>query len=138
MGLANLTQGERRGVESKPQVSPADIAFLIVVFSLVCTTFAVSEGLVLGVSGGSSVLQKAGGATILRVAGFPDGHVEVEGRPVSLEMVRPIVESAMAGKDRLVVVAEYRPGASPGLVADILETLRAARVKRISVKELAE
>lgn len=134
--MAKLSEGGQRGVEGKPTVSPADIAFLVVVFLLICATLAVSEGLVLGAWGGGSAIQEVGGRHVLRVVGFPDGHIEIEGHEVSLEMVRPIVESAAAGEDRLVVVAEYGAGTSPGLVSDVVDSLRATRVKGISVRRI--
>lgn len=135
--MAKLTPGQRTKGEGKPRISPADIVFLVVVFCLVCTTFAITEGLVLGARSDGLAFQKVGGGNVLQVTCLADGGVEIRGRRVDLEDLRSAILSAAAGWGRLVVVAEYGLGTSPGFVADVLDTLRAAGVERISVREVA-
>lgn len=112
-------------VDEIPRVSLADMAFLVLIFCLVCTAFAVEEGLGLQLPSNNTI----------GITGFPDGRIEIDGRPVSLDMVRPTVEAALIGNDRLVVVIETDTQSEHGLLVDILDRLESAKASRISLKE---
>jgi biopolymer transport protein ExbD len=129
-----LASGERKAGDSGSRVSPADIVFIVVVFLLLCTSFAISEGLVLGAWGSGGALRSAGESSVLHVTGFAGGSVEIEGRRVDLASVGSAIRSALA-YGRVTVVAEYGPGADPALVADVLDTLKAAGVRKMSMRK---
>jgi len=120
-----------------PNSSLSDIAFLLLIFFMVSTVFAIEEGLILDLPSRDAVAKKISRKNIMTVTGYADGAITVDGEPVALHDVRGRVEQAMMENDKLIVVVETHPQATYGLMIDMLDELKLAQAQRVSLKTLA-
>jgi len=119
-----------------PNSSLSDIAFLLLIFFMVSTVFAIEEGLILDLPSKEAVAKKISRKNIMRVTGYADGSITVDDEPVALYEVRSRVEKAMMENDKLIVVVETDPQATYGLMIDMLDELKLAQAMRVSLKTL--
>jgi len=119
-----------------PNSSLSDIAFLLLIFFMVSTVFAIEEGLILDLPSKDAVAKKISRKNIMRVTGYADGTIMVDDEPVALHDVRTRVEQAMMDNDKLIVVVETDPQATYGLMIDMLDELKLAQAQRVSLKTL--
>ena len=117
-----------------PTASLADISFLLLIFFLSTTMFAVEHGIPLVLPGAGSATVKVKRSSVVVVRANADGTIEVDKEPVSLGRLRTIVEAKLAENSDLVVVLETHPDSEYGLMVDILDELRLADARRISLK----
>jgi biopolymer transport protein ExbD len=73
---------------------------------------------------------------ILEVKAFPNGAITVADDQVPLAQLRPIVERKLAANEKLIVVIQTHPDAEYGLMIDILDELKLAKCRRISLKTM--
>ena len=131
--------GRRSRVSDEiPNASLSDIAFLLLIFFMVSTVFAIEEGLLLQLPSREGVVKKIARKNILRIAAYPDGHVEIDDQLVSLDQIKLRVEEAIVENPKVVVVVETHPEARYGLMIDVLDELKLAQATRISLKPLLE
>ncbi len=121
-----------------PNSSLADIAFLLLIFFMVSTVFAVEEGLLLQLPSQEGIVKKISRKNIMRLSAFPDGHVEMDDELIPINQIKVRVEQAIIDNPKLVVVVETHPEARYGLMIDVLDELKLARATRISLKPLLE
>ncbi|MFH1312049.1 MAG: biopolymer transporter ExbD [Candidatus Eisenbacteria bacterium] len=121
-----------------PNSSLADIAFLLLIFFMVSTVFAIEEGLLLQLPSQEGVVKKISRKNIMRLSVYPDGHVNMDDELISVDNIKTRVEMAILENDKLVVVVETHPDAKYGLMIDVLDELKLARATRISLKPLLE
>ena len=116
--------------------SMSDIAFLLLVFFIVTTIFALEEGIPLVLPARSSEVAKVKQKNILEIKAFPDGSVVSENVNIGLQGVRPMVERKLAENDKLIVVIITHPDAEYGLMVDLLDEIKLANCRRISLKSM--
>lgn len=116
--------------------SMSDIAFLLLIFFLVTTIFALEQGIPIILPGKESTNVKVKRKNILEVKAYPNGAVVVEGEQIPLSRLRVIVERKLAQNDKLIVVIQTHPDAEYGLMVDILDELKLAKCRRISLKTM--
>jgi biopolymer transport protein ExbD len=134
-----LKFGRRSKVsEEIPNASLADIAFLLLIFFMVSTVFAIEEGLLLQLPSKEGVVKKISRKNIMRVSAYPGGGVTIDDEPVTVEQIKPRVEQAIMDNPNLVVVVETHREARYGLMVDVLDELKLAEATRISLKPLKE
>jgi biopolymer transport protein ExbD len=114
----------------------SDIAFLLLIFFLVTTIFALEQGIPMALPGQQSENVKVKRKNILTVKAFANGSVTVDEDPVAIDGIRPIIEKRLAQNDKLVIVIETHPDAEYGLMVDILDELRLARARTISLRTM--
>ena len=131
--------GRRSKVSDEiPNSSLSDIAFLLLIFFMVSTVFAIEEGLLLQLPSQEGVVKKISRKNITRLSAYPDGHVEMDDELISIDQIKSRVEQAIIDNPKLVVVVETHPDAKYGLMIDVLDELKLARATRISLKPLLE
>jgi biopolymer transport protein ExbD len=134
-----LKFGRRSKVSDEiPNASLSDIAFLLLIFFMVSTVFAIEEGLLLQLPSQEGVVKKISRKNIMRISAYPDGHVEMDDELVLIDHIKARVEQAIIDNPKLVVVVETHPEAKYGLMIDVLDELKLARATRISLKPLLE
>jgi len=134
-----LKFGRRSRVsEEIPNASLADIAFLLLIFFMVSTVFAIEEGLLLQLPSKEGVVKKISRKNIMRISAHPGGEVAIDDEAVTIEQIRPRVEQAIMDNPNLVVVVETHRDARYGLMVDVLDELKLAEATRISLKPLKE
>jgi len=117
--------------------SMSDIAFLLLIFFLVSTIFAVEQGIPLLLPGQQSRNVKVKRKNILIVKAHANGSITVDQKPVALKQIRPMVEEKLAENPKLIVVIETHPDCEYGLMIDILDELKLANARRISLKTMS-
>ncbi len=114
----------------------SDIAFLLLIFFLVTTIFALEQGIPLILPGQQSDNVKVKRKNILVVKAHANNSITIDKDPVPLANVRTIIEERLATNEKLVVVIETHPDAEYGLMIDILDELKLARARTISLKTM--
>jgi biopolymer transport protein ExbD len=119
-----------------PTASLADISFLLLIFFLSTCMFALEEGIPLMLPGRTAGTLKVKRSAVCVVQTRPDGTITVDGEPATLADLRRIVETKLAEDENLVVVIETHPQSEYGLMVDVLDELRLADARRISLKSM--
>ena len=119
-----------------PAASMSDIAFLLLIFFLVTTIFAVEKGIPLILPGQQSTTVKVKRKDILVVQAHANGSIVVDKEAVRLGDLRSLIERKLARNEKLIVVIETHPDSEYGLMVDILDELRLANARRISLKTM--
>jgi biopolymer transport protein ExbD len=116
--------------------SMADMAFLLLVFFIVTTVFAVEEGIPLLLPGRASVTTRLKESDVLEIRAHRDGTIEADGKRIDIDAVRPLVERQLAAHPQTVVVLVTAREAEYGLMVEILDEIKLARCRRISLKAM--
>ena len=114
----------------------SDIAFLLLIFFLVTTIFALEQGIPLVLPGKTSSNVKVKRKDILVIEAHANGSIVVEKDIVPLAGLRRLIERKIAETEKLIVVVESHPDSDYGLMIDILDELRLANARRISLKTM--
>lgn len=128
--------------EEIPQSSLADIAFLLLVFFIASTTFAIERGLPLVLpSARRAVALTVRPADVFRIQSHADGTVTANGRALRLEELAPLLRAGNtsrrdAGQEEYVVLIETDPRAEYRLMVDVLDQVRLADCRRVALKLL--
>jgi len=128
--------GRTTPMQEIPTVSLADISFLLLIFFLSTTMFALEEGIPLLLPGKSSTTVRVKRSEICVVQTFPDGRITIDKEPADLDRLRTTIERKLAENANLVVVIETHPNSEYGLMVDVLDELRLADARRISLKSM--
>jgi len=129
-------QARSRPTTEISAASMSDIAFLLLIFFLVTTIFALEQGIPLVLPGKESHTAKVSRKNILEVNAYPNGAVIIEDKQVPLSSLRALVEQRLAMNEKLVVVIQTHPDAEYGLMVDILDELKLANARRIALKTM--
>jgi biopolymer transport protein ExbD len=116
--------------------SMADLAFLLLIFFIVTTVFAVEEGIPLLLPGRTTEAARLKRSDVLEIRAYRDGSIEADGRRVDIGAVRPLVQGRIASDPDVVVVLVTAPDAAYGLMVAILDEVKLARCRRISLKAM--
>ena len=114
----------------------SDIAFLLLIFFLVTTIFALEQGIPLVLPGKTSTNVKVKRKDILVIEAHANGSIVIEKDIVPLANLRGLIERKIAETAKLIVVVESHPDSDYGLMIDILDELRLANARRISLKTM--
>jgi biopolymer transport protein ExbD len=116
--------------------SLSDIAFLLLIFFMVSTVFAIEEGLLLQLPSKEGVVKKISRKNIMVVTAHASGAVTIDDEPIAVDEIRGRVEQAILDNPKVIVVVETDREASYGLMVDVLDELKLAHATRISLKAL--
>jgi len=123
-----------------PQASLADMAFLLLIFFIASTTFAIEYGLPLVLpSARDTAVVTVTPSEVFRVETRADGSVWADGAAVPARQIAVILQQRNAarrarGQEELVVVLETDPQAEYGLMVQVLDQVRLAGSRRIALK----
>jgi biopolymer transport protein ExbD len=137
-----MLRGRRRRVSGEiPVASTADIAFLLLIFFLVSTTFPKDKGLAIVLPAPSEQVEVSQ-RDILHLAIRADGVVEVKrGESQQVQEVQPrdvegIWRQEVASNPNLVAAIRTHPAAPYSFMVDVLDALEGANAQRISLQLL--
>jgi biopolymer transport protein ExbD len=117
--------------------SMSDINFLLLIFFLVSTMFAVEKGLPMALPGQQSKSVKLKRDNVLTIQAYSNGSIVIKGTgPVGIRDIKQIIENKLIANPKLVIVIETHPDADYGLMIDILDELRLANAERISLRTM--
>jgi biopolymer transport protein ExbD len=129
-------KGRNRPSQEISAASMSDIAFLLLIFFLVTTIFALEEGIPLVLPGKQSTNVKVKRKDILVVEAHANGAIVIDKEVIPLRNIRGLIERKIAENEKLIVVIESHPDSEYGLMVDILDELRLANARRISLKSM--
>ncbi len=137
--MAVLDKKKSKVSDKVPSSSMADIAFLLLIFFLVTTTFPKNKGLaiVLPEEGGE---QEISPRNILHIIIRPDGIIEVKrGESPSVQSVSPDAIEALWRGDvsenpNLIAAVKTHPTTPYKFMVDVLDALHTAGAERISLQ----
>jgi len=114
----------------------ADISFLLLIFFIVSTIFAEEQGLIMLLPGpkkDDEVVQvpQSNVATI-RVE-F-DNSLTIDMKSVELNQVKNLIEARILANDKTVVVLETHPDAHYGKMVAVLDELKLANARKLTLK----
>ncbi len=137
--MAVLDKKNSKVNDKVPSSSMADIAFLLLIFFLVTTTFPKDRGLAI-------VLPEEGGEVqisannILHIIIQPNGLVQVKrGESQQVQVVQPEAVEGIWRQDvsenpNLIAAVKTHPDASYRYMVDVLDALHTAGAERISLQ----
>ncbi len=139
--MALLDKKKSKVSDKVPSSSMADIAFLLLIFFLVTTTFPKDKGLAI-------VLPEEGGEieisprNIIHIIIQPNGIVEIKRgespsvQQVSAREVEGIWRQGVSENPNLVAAVKTHPQAAYRYMVDVLDALHTAGAERISLQIL--
>jgi len=113
-----------------------DIAFLLLIFFIVTTIFALEKGIPLALAPDNAPTHPVPRHDLLTIHALANGTVTISDRIVHIADIHDLVSRRLASNEHLVVVIESHPDSEYGLMVDILDELRLARATRISLKTM--
>ena len=139
-----LRRNRRRRAQEIPQSSLSDLAFLLLIFFITSMDFTIEQGLPFVLpSAQRSVSIEVEPSEVFRVQVLDDSAVTVDGALVALPQIAGMLRSRNAqrrasGEPELIVVIETHPQAEYQLTVGILDQVRAADSRRVSLQMLQE
>jgi biopolymer transport protein ExbD len=118
-----------------PSSSLADIAFLLLVFFLVCTTIDVDKGLKLVLPPTDVEQQEINRKNITNILINDAGQVLLDNEMVQVRDVERIVRQKMAENPLLIISLKTTRGTKYEVYIDVLDQLKRANATRISIAE---
>lgn len=141
--MAVLNQKKTKANSAIPTSSMADIAFLLLIFFLVTTTFPKDKGLavVLPEQGEEVAVSQR---NILHIIIRVDGIVDLRrGESTSVQQMRPddiesVWRQEVTANPNLIAAVKTHPDAPHRYMIDVLDALQLAGAERISLQILEE
>jgi biopolymer transport protein ExbD len=141
--MAILNKNKKKVSDEIPTSSMADIAFLLLIFFLVTTTFPKDRGLaiVLPEQGEEAQVSQR---NILHLIIQPTGIVDIRrGEATQIQQMRPqeiegLWRSEVSQNENLIAAVKTHPDAAYRYMIDVLDALHSANAERISLQILEE
>lgn len=139
--MSVLNKKKQKVSDEVPTSSTADIAFLLLIFFLVTTTFPKDKGLaiVLPEPGEEAQVNQS---NILHLIVQPNGVVDVRrGESQQVQQMRPneiegLWRQEVAANENLIAAVKTHPDAAYEHMIDVLDALHSANAERISLQVL--
>jgi len=141
--MAILNKNKKKASDEIPTSSMADIAFLLLIFFLVTTTFPKDRGLaiVLPEQGEEAQVSQR---NILHLIIQPTGIVDVKrGEATQIQQMRPqeiegLWRQEITQNPNLIAAVKTHPETAYRYMIDVLDALHSANAERISLQILEE
>jgi len=139
-----LRRKRPRRVQEIPQSSLSDLAFLLLIFFITSMDFAIEQGLPFVLpSAQRSVRIEVEPSEVFRVQVLQGSSVTVDGAIMPVDQIAPLLQSRnaqrrAAGEPELIVVIETHPDAEYQMTVGILDQVKAADSRRVSLQMLKE
>jgi biopolymer transport protein ExbD len=115
-----------------PTASQGDIAFLLIIFFMVGTTFRAAQGLKVVLPNAISTERILKKRNVQSLWIDKTGKVSVNDNLVSIPGVTPVLGERIVENPDLVVVLQADKDVPYGFVTDVLEALKAARALKVT------
>ena len=136
--MAVLKKKRNKGALGEVNTSAtADISFLLLIFFIVSTIFAEEQGLIMILPGKKNqqddvVKVKESNVVTIRVA--HDNSLTLDRKPIELNQVKGLVEARILANEKTVVVLETHPDALDGQMVAVLDELKLANARKLTLK----
>ena len=141
--MAVLNNKKQKVSDEVPTSSMADIAFLLLIFFLVTTTFPKDKGLAI-VLPERGETQEISQRNILHLIIQPNGIVDVKRgesqqiQQMRAEQIEGMWRQAVSDNPNLIAAVKTHPDAAYEYMVDVLDALHSANADRISLQILDE
>lgn len=116
--------------------STGDVAFLLLIFFIVSTAFALDMGLPLLLPQKESMAQaikiKQSNVATLKV--HADNRITLDDKTIEVNHIKAAIELRLQAQPKLVVVLETHPDAYYGVMVACLDELKLSDARRVSLK----
>ena len=126
----------KRSAGSINSASMSDIAFLLLIFFLVTTIFAHEKGISMILPPESAPPKPINRGNLVMIQAHANGAITIDGEQVSIGQIKSYVARRLEQNDRLVIVLETHQDADYGLMIDILDELRLAEARRVTLRKM--
>jgi biopolymer transport protein ExbD len=139
-----LRRKRPRRVQEIPQSSLSDLAFLLLVFFITSMDFTIEQGLPFVLpSAQRSMRIEVEPSEVMRVQVLQGNTVTVDGAIMPVEQIAALLRNRntarrAAGEPELIVVIETHPDAEYQMTVGILDQIKAADSRRVSLQALKE
>lgn len=117
-------------------VSTSDVAFLLLIFFIVSTAFALDMGLPLLLPAKDSARQvlriRQSNVATLKV--HADNSLTLDGKIIEVDHIKAMIEQRLQAQPQLVVALETHPDANYGMMVACLDELKLSDARRVSLK----
>lgn len=117
-------------------VSTSDVGFLLLIFFIVSTGFALDMGLPLLLPAKESARQvlriRQSNVATLKV--HADNSLTLDGKIIEVDHIKAMIEQRLQAQPQLVVVLETHPDANYGMMVACLDELKLSDARRVSLK----
>jgi biopolymer transport protein ExbD len=113
--------------------SIADVSFLLLIFFIVTSSFAINEGIIFNLPSKNSSAQKVDKKDILDVYPQPDGFL-VANILMSREEFKDHMKKSMAENEKLIAVVHMKDAIKYERLVDTLSVIKENKMKKVSVK----
>lgn len=137
--MAVLNNKKSKVSDKVPSSSMADIAFLLLIFFLVTTTFPKDKGLAIVLPEESEIVEISQ-KNILHIIIMPNGIVDIKrGESQQVQQIRPsevegLWRQDVAQNSNLIAAVKTHPDAAYKYMIDVLDALHLAGAERISLQ----
>jgi biopolymer transport protein ExbD len=117
--------------------STADISFLLLIFFIVTTIFAEEQGLIMilpGKARDKTDIQKVAERNIATLRIHADNGITLDRRSIELRAIKGTIEGRITANDKLVVVLETHPDAHYGVMVSVLDELKLANARKLTLR----
>lgn len=112
-----------------PTASMADIAFLLIIYFMVTSTFAATRGLDFSLPKDDQQTPTIEKEEAVLIAIRPDGSVVVDNKPMQLTEIADYLKPKLERNPTKPVIIRPDPNAPYGYMVDVFDTLRQAEEK---------
>jgi biopolymer transport protein ExbD len=115
----------------------SDISFLLLIFFIVSTIFAEEQGLLMILPGpkkDQDDVVKVAESNVATIRVDYDNSLTLDRKSVELNQVKNLVEARILANDKTVVVLETHPDAHYGKMVAVLDELKLANARKLTLK----
>jgi len=134
MAVMKLKRKESLGEVT--MASTADISFLLLIFFIVSTIFAEEKGLIMLLPGPKKDddVVKVKESNVATIKVNYDNSLTIDSKSVVINQVKALIEARILANDKTVVVLETHPDAHYGKMVAVLDELKLANARKLTLK----
>lgn len=117
-----------------PSASMSDIAFLLLIFFLVTTIFNTEQGILLPLPNANTAPKRINRKNLCEIKTDAAGRTTIDGELIQVSTLADVVRRKIFENDKLICVIETHPRAYYGIMVDVLDELKAAEAKKITLR----
>ena len=135
--MAVMKKNKRLGSMGEVNTSAtADISFLLLIFFIVSTIFAEEQGLImlLPCPKKDNDIVKVKQSNVATIKVNYDNSLTIDSKSVVINQVKALIEARILANDKTVVVLETHPDAHYGKMVAVLDELKLANARKLTLK----
>jgi biopolymer transport protein ExbD len=120
-----------------PTTSMADIAFLLIIYFMLTTTFTATRGLDFALPKDEDQPQEIEKEESVLIQIQPGGHLVVDGKAMPLDQILDYLKPKLERNPEKPVIIQPDPQTAYGYMVDVFDELRQGKDKGVDVKNIS-